>query len=255
MADTDFKIAFIDIETSPNLGWVWGKWEQNVIEFEREWHILSFSVKWLHERGTNTYALPDYPAAYKVDPENDRKLIQELWKVFDEADIIITHNGLKFDIPKTNARFLEHGLPPPTPYKTIDTLVLARKHFAFSSNKLGDLCVKLGLGGKVKHPGFELWRKCMLGDPKAWKLMKKYNAQDVVLLEKLYLKLRPWHETHPNVALMKGQYHACPACGSLKTQARGWYYIVARRCRRYQCQDCHKWSKGAYEKIPGTLLK
>lgn len=254
--DDSFRIALIDIETSPNLGWVWGKWEQNVIEFEQEWHLLSFSVKWLNKKGVKTYALPDYPG-YERDPENDKALAKDLWEVFNEADIIIAHNGDKFDIKKSNTRFFEHKLGPPSPYKSIDTLKLARKYFAFNSNKLDDLCQKLGIGKKVKHMGFVLWKKCMLGDPESWKLMKRYNAQDVRLLEAVYLRLRGWHATHPNVALKGEGNYACPSCGSARTIKRGYSYIVAMRNQRYQCiePNCRKWSRGPAERIPGRMLR
>lgn len=249
-----FKICFLDIETSPNLGWVWGKWQQNVIEFEAERYLLSFSVLWAGQKRPTTYALPDYPS-YAKDPEDDKALTRDLWKVFQEADLIITHNGLQFDIKVSNARFVFHGLKPPSPYKTVDTLKLARQHFKFESNKLDDLGKKLGLGSKVKHTGFDLWKGCMQGDPGSWRLMRRYNAQDVLLLEKLYDRLKPWHATHPNIALKAAGYHQCPVCASDHVQPRGWYYIVARRCHRYLCLDCGKWSRGTYEKIPGTLLK
>jgi hypothetical protein len=34
------------LETAPNLGYVWGKWEQNVIDFKKSWYVLSFAVLW-----------------------------------------------------------------------------------------------------------------------------------------------------------------------------------------------------------------
>jgi predicted RNA-binding Zn-ribbon protein involved in translation (DUF1610 family)/rRNA-processing protein FCF1 len=233
---------------------VWGKWEQNVIEFKSEWHLLSFSVMWVGERRPTTWALPDFKL-YAKDKENDRDLAQKLWEVLNEADLVIAHNGDKFDIRKSNARFLINGFKPPSPYKTIDTLKIAKRNFKFNSNSLNDLAQLLGLGRKHKHTGFELWRKCMEGDLRAWATMKRYNAQDVVLLWKVYMKLRAWHSFHPNIALKKGQVHACPVCGSLNTIPDDWWYIVARRAQRYVCQDCGKYSKGATQKIPGVMLK
>ena len=39
------KILLIDIETAPNLGYIWGKYEQNVIDYKTEWYLLSFCAK------------------------------------------------------------------------------------------------------------------------------------------------------------------------------------------------------------------
>jgi predicted RNA-binding Zn-ribbon protein involved in translation (DUF1610 family) len=81
--------------------------------------------------------------------------------------------------------------------------------------------------------------------------MKKYNCQDVVSTLKLYLRLRPWIEGHPNL----GVYDAsdkplCPKCGSEHLQRRG----VARKQQgmyaRFQCTSCGGWSRGKMMELP-----
>jgi hypothetical protein len=243
---TTSKIAFVDIETAPSLGWVWGKWEQNVIDFKRDWYMLSFAVKWVGESKVKTYGLIDYPG-YQKDRENDKKLVQDLWKVFDEADILIAHNGDGFDILKANTRFILHKLPPPSPYKTVDTLKVARSAFKFDSNKLDDLGHYFGIGRKLPHTGFHLWKGCMVGDKKSWELMKRYNGHDVELLEKLYYLVQAWTKTHPNVN--RGILDACPKCGSKHVQRRGFSYTLLRQKQRWQCQDCAGWWEGSARKI------
>jgi DNA polymerase elongation subunit (family B) len=236
------KILIFDIETSANLGWVWGKYEQNVIEFKQEWFILSFAYKWYGERKTHVRALPDYKT-YKRSKTNDKELVKELWELFDEADIVLGHNSDRFDIRKANARFVEHGFTPPAPYKTIDTLKAARKYFNFNSNKLDDLAKKFGIGAKVHHAGWKLWEGCMNGDEKSWNTMKRYNKGDVTLTEKIYKQLRPWMHNHPNINIVDDKAGACPACGSTKMQKRGYGYTQLGKYQRYQCQ-CGKWSRG-----------
>lgn len=184
------RIAFFDIETAPNLGWTWGKYEQNVIDFKNDWYMLSFAFKWKGGK-VRTYALPDYPR-YNRDKQDDKDLVRDLWKLMNEADLIVAHNGDAFDIKKANARFIYHRLDPPSPYKTFDTLKAVRRVASFTSNKLDDLGRDLHLGRKIPHTGKNLWFDCMRGDLKAWKLMRKYNAQDVELLERLYLRIRDW---------------------------------------------------------------
>lgn len=240
------KIAFVDIETAPSLGWIWGKWEQNVIDFKTDWYILSYAVKWVGEKRVKTYGLCDY-SDYQKDKENDEALVNDLWKVFDEADILIAHNGDSFDIRKSNSRFLIHKLPPPSPYKTVDTLKIARRAFKFDSNKLDDLGRYLGIGRKVPHTGFNLWQGCMTGDLQAWKKMKQYNGHDVELLEQVYYAVRAWAPVHPNVN--KGQLQACPKCGSTKTQKRGFSYTLLRQKQRYQCHGCGGWFEGSARKV------
>lgn len=240
MQNTELKILLLDIETSPNLGYTWAKWEQNVIEFKEEWQILSFSAKWLHGKQI-TKGLCDYDQ-YVPGKLDDGGIIKELWNLFDEADVIIAHNGDQFDIKKIQARFSFYQLPPPTPFKTIDTKKVAKRYFSFNSNSLNDLGVTLGFGKKEKHDGFDTWLGCMAGDMPMWKMMKKYNAKDVVLLEKVYLHFLPWISNHPNRSVHLNE-EVCPKCGSEHLQARGYARTLTSAFRRYQCQSCGGWGR------------
>ncbi len=243
---TGLRVLLFDCETSANLSYTWGKYEQNVIAFEQEWIILSIAYKWLDEDEIHVHALPDFPL-YKKDKDSDKELVGKLWEVMNEADVIIGHNARKFDVKKANSRFVINGYGPPSPAKVVDTLCMARKYFGFNSNKLNDLGQTLGLGEKVETGGFKLWRSCMAGDLKAYKLMKKYNAQDVALLEKVYLKLRTWDTGHPNLGILNEE-DACHKCGSMNTQKRGYSYTKLCRYQRIFCMDCRSWSQGKLQK-------
>jgi DNA polymerase elongation subunit (family B) len=236
---TEPRILLWDIETAPNLGYTWGKWEQNVLAFESEWYLLTISWKWLGEKTTHVTGLVDFEKRYKKNPEDDYELAKLAWDLFNEADIVVAHNGVAFDTKKAQARMIIHGMDPPSSFKEVDTLNLARRHFNFTSNKLGDLCETLGIGAKVSTGGFELWRDCLRGDRRAWDRMKKYNKQDVVILEELYLRLRPWSNRHPNLATMSGRYDACPKCGSTKgMKSQGWQYNAVTMYQRFRCRAC-----------------
>lgn len=241
------KILLFDIETMSNRAYVWGKYEQDVIAYIQEGYILSWSAKWLGGKQV-TKGLNDYPG-YKAGSPDDAQLILELHSLINEADIVIAHNGDRFDVRKMNTRFVYHGLTPPEPYKTVDTLKVAKKNFAFNSNKLDDLGNFLGVGRKLKHPGFDLWLGCEAGDQSSWNLMKKYNKQDVLLLERIYLKLRPWITNHPNISILENKSDNCPSCGSHKLQSRGLGITRTGQYHRYQCQSCGAWSRGAAKKV------
>lgn len=235
------RIAYVDIETAPSLGYFFDKWKEgNIIATECDWYMLSFAVKWQGQKRVRTFALPDYPL-YKKDKENDRELVKDLHDVFDRADILIAHNGDRFDIRKSNARFITHGLKPPSHYKTVDTLKVARKHFKFDSNRLNDLGQSLGVGKKLPHTGVHLWLSCMAGKPSAWRIMRRYNARDVELLERVYLKLRPWATTHPNLNLYTKASN-CPTCQSSDIKLRGMNYSRSVARQRYQCECGASWS-------------
>ncbi len=237
------RVLIFDIETSLSKGYFFDLWKEgNIIEIESSWYMLSFAWKFLGEKKTHVLALPDFPG-YAKNRTCDKALVTKLWELFSEADVIVAHNGDRFDIRKSNARFIAHGLTPPAPYKSFDTLKAARRNFKFDSNRLDDLGGYLGLGRKLATTGKATWLGCMNGDPKAWATMKRYNKQDVVLLEAVYLKLRAWSTNHPNLTNYTGT--GCPVCQSTKLERSGFAYLTSGRKQRMLCQGCgHRFSTG-----------
>lgn len=234
------KILILDIETAPSIGYTWGpKWETSIIEFIEPWYMLSMAYKWLGEKQTHVLAICDYPG-YKPG-DKDKRLTEDIIKVIGKADIVLAHNGDRFDVKKINTRALIHGIPPPKPYKTIDTKKIAKHKFGFDSNSLNDLAKSLGLKPKVQTGGFSLWLGCIGGDMKAWRKMKKYNKRDVDLLEEIYLLMRGWATLHPDVSKYLVE-PACKACGSKNFSLRGSRTTLSTRTQAIQCNDCHHWS-------------
>lgn len=235
------KILFLDIETAPILAYVWALWDQNIglNMIENDWYILSWAAKWEHQKRV----IYKDQSRCKV-MENDKQLMVELWDLLDEADIVVTQNGVKFDHKKINARMIFHDLKPPSPYKTIDTLLIAKRKFAFTSNKLEYLSSKLNkkytkLTSKDREfVGFELWKACLNGNMRAWAEMKRYNKLDVLTLEELFYKLIPWHDVINRSTYVSGIVKMCNSCGSSKVKKNG--HIFTSRCKyqKYKCSDC-----------------
>ena len=173
-------------------------------------------------------------------------MLKGIHELLDDAEAVVSYNGKSFDLPTLNKEFLLHDMPPPAPYKQIDLLKVARDQFNFVSNKLDYVAKALGLNGKTKHTGFQLWIDCLAKKPEAWELMEKYNKQDVILLEEVYNKFLPWIKGHPNRNLYDA-ITGCPVCGSEKYQSRGIAYSSGAAYTRYQCSNntCKKWFRGA----------
>ena len=95
------------------------------------------------------------------------------------------------------------GMLPPRPFKVIDTLLMAKQQFRFTSNRLewmtGDSAnlTEISKSKHAKFPGFALWAECLKGNVEAWDEMREYNVPDVTSMEELYLRLRPWYVGHP----------------------------------------------------------
>lgn len=235
------KILILDIETAPIMGKVWDLWQQNVSldQIESDWFIMSFAAKWYGEKEVR------YEDCRNSLGE-DKHLLTSLHSLLNEADCVIAHNGDRFDIPKINARFILNGFPPPSPYRSIDTVKLAKRTFKFTSNKLAYLTDKLCKTKKLDHgkfAGWSLWNECMLGNKEAWDEMEEYNRVDVISLEELYTVLRPWSPMHPNVNTYNDKEECnCPKCGSNNITKRGFHYTNKGKYQRYRCTDCNGWS-------------
>ena len=244
------KVLLYDIETTPHIIAAWGLYEVNSAKLVEERHLLSFSYKWLGEKKAHVYSLPDFKG-YSKDKKNDEKLVKKLHEVLNEADIVIGHNSNSFDNKLANTFFLRHKLPPPKPFKTVDTLRCAKSIGNFNSNSLNNLSEELGLGKKVATGGIDLWFGCMSGNMSDWKLMTKYNKMDVMLLEKLYLRLRPYMTNHP---LLDTDSCTCKVCGSEDVEQRGYTYTATQRRKKFRCRDCGHWSSGKIDKVSVKMV-
>jgi hypothetical protein len=233
------KILILDIETAPLLAFCWGIWEQNINyqQIQSDWFIFTWSAKWLFEEKVYSAKLTSKEAIN----QDDKRIILSIWNMLNEADIVITHNGDKFDIKKLNTRFLVHNMNPPLPYISIDTLKHNKKQFSHTSNKLDYINASLGVPRKMEHEGFKMWEKCYRGDTEALKSMEKYNVQDVLILEDLYLRIRQWIKPHPNLSLhiTDEKVERCPTCTSsrIKTEKKT-YFTKTARYGLFRCLDC-----------------
>jgi hypothetical protein len=241
------KILVIDIETSPIEGYVWGTWDQNLNldQIKEDWSILSYAAKWVGQRQA-IYADTGGRGPGKV--RDDSILMQGLWDLMHAADIVVAHNGLKFDIKKINWRLLMHNFTPYSPVRVIDTLRVSRSLFAATSHKLGWLSQKMTDTPKDEHrqfPGWKLWLECLADNPKVWSAMRRYNVKDIRATEKVYMRQRPWIYNHYNLAVyIPGIGYSCPRCASTELTPDGIDATQSTTYIRYQCKGCGGWSRG-----------
>jgi uncharacterized protein YprB with RNaseH-like and TPR domain len=224
------RILFYDLETAPNIGYTWEKWETNVLGFIKEREILSCAYKWQGDKKVSVISAQGQ--------KSDKNLVKKLHRLFEQADIVIAHNGDKFDQGIAKARMIYHKMSPPRILQSVDTRKAAKNNFKFNGNGLEDLGKFLKLGSKRKHSGFDMWLGCMEGKKSSWKEMIKYNKQDVVLLEKVYNRLKPWIHNHPCLSEIKD---GCPQCGSKNVVRKGYRATQATIKQQMQCKSCNSW--------------
>lgn len=233
------KILFLDIETKPAIVHAWGFWDQNiglnqVVEFGG---TICFGAKWAGSRKMLFHA--DWL-------DGHQGMVEAAHALISEADAVVTYNGDKFDLPKLQGEFCVAGLAPPPPVTSIDVYKSVKK-LGLMSNKLAHIGPLLTGDGKIKHEGHELWVKVMAGDRSAEKKMERYCCQDVKLLERVYQRVIPYIGNHPHMGLTPSQ--SCGACGSSRTQSRGFRRTKASVIQRVQCQACGSWQTGKRMKM------
>ena len=229
------KILLFDIETSLMKVYVWGLYKQyiphdNIID---DWFIISWSAKWLYD----DKVISDVVTPKEAVKSNDKRILNSMWKLLDKADIVIAHNGDRFDLRKLNWRFINSDIKPPSPYRSIDTLKISRKEFAAPSHKLDFLTKNFNVQTKIKTD-FQLWVDCMNGNKKRLDEMLKYNKQDVVALEDVYLILRPYIKNHPNLGVLMDM-DVCSTCGSKNIEETESVYLTsANKFLVFRCNSC-----------------
>jgi len=239
------KALVLDIETSPILAYIWELGEQAVSlgQIHTDWHIMAWSAKWLDDPASKIF----YKDLRGVKNGDDISILKPLWNLLNEADIVITQNGQRFDSRKINARFMLHGMNPPKPYLHIDTYRLVKRVAAFTSNKLEYLTDKFCVEHKkITHglfPGLKLWIECLKGNKKAWDEMKRYNIKDVLSTEELYKRVKAWApETMPKLYPLTPDQQTCSTCGYLGPMREGRDRV--RKSGVYtqsSCPKCGSW--------------
>lgn len=236
------KILLLDIETAQVCfkGWSTGNQYVNENRITKHSYIICWQAKWLYDA--------HYMGACTTPKEsiegNDKRILQEAWKLVDEADIIVGHNVVKFDLNTLNAHFAKHDMLPPSLYQTIDTLKHSRNVWKLPSQTQAYLTRFFCLPEKLRTDIW-LWDDCEAGDEKQLKRMFAYCKRDVGGLEELYLKLRPWMKSHPNMVLYGDMTEMrCSYCGSGNLKRNGTYVTMMNKYKAFRCKDCNAPTRG-----------
>lgn len=240
------KVLALDIECSPAVVHAWSL---------RDLHIGLNQIMEDPEIIGVGYSWDGKPAKYvsKWDQEDlggRAFMLGFIWQLLDEADVVVTYNGVGFDIPWLNGEFMREGMTPPAPFKNIDLYRVFKKNARFISHKL-DYVAGAVLGmHKLPTGGHQLWVDCMAGDEKARKRMKTYCCRDVMLLWPLLEKALPWLGGQVNFALWSehGAELACQKCGQAQyLRPKGTAYTVSRAYPQFLCcpdrGGCGGWTR------------
>lgn len=240
------KRLFYDIETSYNIGWFWRAGYNQNITYDQIIHeraIMTIAWKWEGQDEVH----------YKSWSNGcDKELVETFINLMNEADELVGHNIERYDTSFILTRAIKHGILALPKYKQYDTLKKAKHHFNFNSNRLDYIAKFLGLDGKYKHSGIEMWDKIIHYDlfkkgsleerNKAMEEMIYYNCIDVVLTEDVFNRLRLYTnpETHHGVLMNKPKF-TCPNDGSENVELFKTQVTASGTVKRImKCNDCNQ---------------
>ncbi len=233
------KILYFDIETSLAKSYHFNYWKTNigVKQMIEPSHMLSHAWCWGEDGEVFSSILTPKEALTK----DDERIVLEAWSLFDQADIIVAHNGKRFDVNKCNGYFLKYGLPKPSPFKVIDTLEIAKKNFNLPFKSLEYLAKFLDVELKLDAGGIETWIGCERGDQEALDTMVEYNRGDIITLREIHKRLKGWDNNGVNIALYNDNHNAvCTHCGSdnVSVLSDKFAYTPNRKYQVYRCNGC-----------------
>lgn len=241
------KVLLFDIETSPMIAYNWNRKPNYLPEgmILEDWFVINWAAKWLFDDEMITSVVTPEEARNR----DDKRVVKNLWKLLNEADVVIAHYGDMFDIKMMNGRFFKHNLNLPMPYRSIDTKKAASKRMRLPAFNLNYIARYMGLDQK-HSTDFDLWVQCMAGNQEKLNEMDEYCQQDVRVLEDVYLKLRPFIQPHPNLGMyIETDTKTCPACGSEDLEIEGKYATTVNIYDAYRCQDCGSITRSRKSKI------
>lgn len=202
--------------------------------------IICFGWKDLGSKKVHCVNAWDFKG-WKKNVNDDKEICKAAYDVLKDADVVITHNGKRFDWRLLQTRLLIHSLPVLPNIIHIDTCSESKKSLFAFNNRLNTLAKCFSIRKKVEHEGWELWVKVHARVESAMKKMTTYCKGDVLTLEELFTVMRPLIKGMPN----QNQFTedaCCPKCGSEKLHARGFAATKDKILRRMQCMDCKGWA-------------
>ena len=101
--------------------------------------LLCCSIKEYGSKVVKTLRADSYKS-WKLNRTNEKEFIADVLTALDEYDILIAHNGNRFDKKYLNAKAIQYGLRPTLRFKKlIDPCGLAWRHLALGRNSLAAL--------------------------------------------------------------------------------------------------------------------
>ena len=195
--------------------------------------------------GEKTVYVPSIIDGSNGDMLDDRALVKQFIEAYESCDYHVTWYGDRFDFPMVCSKAFKHDLPPIRPKHSLDLWKAVRYRFKAHSNRLAvwqQICKAKDSKTAID---FDAWLRAAHGDKNALAEVRHHCKKDVLVLEQVFRKLRPWLDNEPSRGLFTGDHDACPSCGSKHVTRQGFKVARTRKYQQLKCQSCGHWFREA----------
>ena len=124
---------------------------------------------------------------------DDKEICRQVCALVRDHDVIVAHNGHRFDLPFLRTRALRWGLKPLKEPKIVDPLQIAWRKFRLRSNRLGAISDILGVSDKKTPLDLSVWADAMLnGSKQAMDLIVEHCEADIRVLSGVLPHVKPF---------------------------------------------------------------
>jgi len=205
--------------------------------------VLCVGYKWYEDRKPHIISIRDFNG-WQRNVLDDKRVVEAFRDVMCQAGMWVTYFGKGFDCKVLNAKCLEHGLDvvPNTPH--VDLFYIVKANLALSRKSLERVADYVGCVEKKTPVSGPVWKRAAVGDPEALSYVEDHCKADVLLLEEVYTKLRPYVRTHPRVAgyADANDRPVCAVCGGMLVRDKTRMSRTKGMRQQWRCPGC-----GAYE--------
>jgi uncharacterized protein YprB with RNaseH-like and TPR domain len=126
--------------------------------------------------------------SWKTNRTNESEFISDVAKKLDEYDILVFHNGERFDKKYFNAKCLQYNIKPIMRYKKlIDPCQIAWRHIRVARKSLASLISFFKIPVKKTPIDFHEWMDAYInGSKKAMDTICEHCEYDILTLREVY---------------------------------------------------------------------
>lgn len=245
------KILILDVERLPGITTQYW-WDRGDLQKGRYIHYETVErmprttlvcAKW--------YDSPEVLAFAEWDKGGRKRFLKRVHALMAKAEIIVGHNLDQADVPwLAGDLYIEGGLPPLPPFKTIDTLKVIRKVFKSGApfKSLDAFCQVAGLPAKSDRYDRAAMERAVSGSAEDRERLTSYCCGDVIATQGLLDYLTPYLPNPPTLLVSgKDTLTTCHRCGGDTEPIPRRYVAQVISYSMRRCTDCKGYSRISIE--------